>query len=632
MPLFGRLGRTLFACFGKGGTVDRQRNVTKDVPSSDRLLDQESTDDHEETAILETATAEAEHNVAIREENVPHEFSSHPAAEEPLSQDHLAPIEKEALEFKSGDAVERHSQQDSECSNVNRDEPEDVETLISEAVPKETPISETVPKQSAAFGAVQPQKELSKGPTDGHPASVQSLPEDLSTAGEDILRTKPESSEEVPSLDHHGSETSKSTSSLEEAENLEGAITEAVVEPEQSTKEGQLEDETIRCQSMTYSTAAQDVSTEGEQQAELEPKQSAAFGAVQPQEELSKGPTDGHPASVQSLPENLSAAGENILRTKPESSEEVPSLGHHGSETSKSTSSLEEAENLEGAIPEAVVEPEQSTKEEQLEDETITCQSVTYSTAAQDVSTEGEQQTELEPSANAQPQEMSEHKETSVFNHATATPEAVLVIEQHAVDGMHQLQKETILHKNPDQPAEVQQFPEDFPKSPEDEQPSESTEEIPQQDLQSDHQEERFEVAATPKTAAEITQSGVISTAQELSEEFFARVQREAIALQSVEPSDSAITGYVHVRNDAYEKLVIVRYTVDGWDSCKEAKAEWITSTDAQKSDKFRFVIPSLVPPYTVRFSVHYEVLGQEFWDNNNHKNYEVVYGYDVSD
>ena len=725
MPLFGRLGRTLFACFGKGGTVDRQRNVTTEGPS-DRPPEQESTDDHEETAILEAATApEAEHNVATGEENVPHDVSRHPTAETLLSEDHSAPIENEAREFKSSEATERSSQQDSECSSGrNRGEPEDVEPPVSEAaltplkqsaafgasqlqeptdghpasvqplpddpeaehnvetreenVPHdvsshpaaeelpsedhsapienearesgeaaerslqqdsecsygnrgepedvETPVSEaalTALKQSAAFRAGQLQEEISKGPTDGHPASVQPLPDD--PEAEHNVETREEN---VP----------HDVSSHPAAEELLSEDHSAPIENE-ARESGEAAERSLQQDSeCSYGNRGEpeDVETPVPEVAVTALKQSAAFGAGQLQEEISEGPTNGHPASVQPLPHDLSVPGKDRQRTESESSassKEVPSLSHHGSETSKS--SLEETENLESAVPEAVVEPEQSTSKEQLEDEAITHGSLTYSTAAQqDLSAgmQGEQQTELEPSANAQPQEKSEHKETQVFSHTT--PEAVPVVEQCAANEMHQLQEETVLHKNPDQSAVVQQSPEDFPKSSEDEQPSESTEEIqllPQQDYQPNHHEAKFEVAATPKTAAEHMQSGATATVQELSDEFYAHVQREGVAVQSVEPSDSTITGYVYVRNDAYEKLVTVKYTADGWDSYEEIKAKWITSTDAQKSDKFRFVIPSLVPPYTVCFSIHYEVLGQHYWDDNHQKNYKVVHGY-ISD
>ena len=558
---------------------------------------------------------EAEHNVETREENVPHDVSSHPAAEELLSEDNSAPIENEAREL--GEAAERSSQQDSECSNGNHSEPEDVETPVSEA-------AVTALKQSAAFGAGQPQEEISKGPTDGHPASVQPLPDD--PEAEHNVETREEN---VP----------HDVSSHPAAEELLSEDHSAPIENE-ARESGEAAERSLQQDSeCSYGNRGEpeDVETPVPEVAVTALKQSAAFGAGQLQEEISEGPTNGHPASVQPLPHDLSVPGKDRQRTESESSassKEVPLLSHHGSETSKS--SLEETENLESAVPEAVVEPEQSTSKEQLEDEAITHGSLTYSTAAQqDLSAgmQGEQQTELEPSANAQPQEKSEHKETQVFSHTT--PEAVPVVEQCAANEMHQLQEETVLHKNPDQPAVVQQSPEDFPKSSEDEQPSESTEEIqllPQQDYQPNHHEAKFEVAAIPKTAAEHMQSGATATVQELSDEFYAHVQREGVAVQSVEPSDSTITGYVYVRNDAYEKLVTVRYTVDGWDSYEEIKAEWITSTDAQKSDKFRFVIPSLVPPYTVGFSIHYEVLDQHYWDDNHQKNYKVVHGYDISD
>ena len=116
---------------------------------------------------------------------------------------------------------------------------------------------------------------------------------------------------------------------------------------------------------------------------------------------------------------------------------------------------------------------------------------------------------------------------------------------------------------------------------------------------------------------------------KELSEEFLARVQSEAVAIQFVDHGDTSITGYVCVRNDAPDKQVVVRYTLNGWDSFGEVSAEWLGSIETQSCDKFRFSILSLKTPYTVYLAARYEVLGKHYWDNNHQKNYEIVHGYD---
>ena len=109
-----------------------------------------------------------------------------------------------------------------------------------------------------------------------------------------------------------------------------------------------------------------------------------------------------------------------------------------------------------------------------------------------------------------------------------------------------------------------------------------------------------------------------------LSTEFYERVQRDAIAVEFLDRTKNGIVGYVSVRNDAPEKQVYVRYTTDSWTTQKDIAAEWQASTDDRSCDKYIFSIPNLETPYIAHLAVGYEVLGQQYWDNNNSKNYEV--------
>ena len=88
-------------------------------------------------------------------------------------------------------------------------------------------------------------------------------------------------------------------------------------------------------------------------------------------------------------------------------------------------------------------------------------------------------------------------------------------------------------------------------------------------------------------------------------------------------------TGLVRVQNIAYEKHVVVRYTLNDWESFSDLNAEWeesVWENDRLETDKFRFSIPLPTGARTlrVRFAVSYDVAGINFWDNNETMNYEL--------
>ena len=126
---------------------------------------------------------------------------------------------------------------------------------------------------------------------------------------------------------------------------------------------------------------------------------------------------------------------------------------------------------------------------------------------------------------------------------------------------------------------------------------------------------------------AEMPDAKLEQVLKTLSDEFLARVQRDAVAVESIDHDDSSVSGYVRVRNDAHDKNVMVRYTINEWKSYEEVTAEWLELTDTN-CDKFGFIIPSLNTPYTVSFAIRYEVLNEHYWDNNYHQNYEIKHGY----
>ncbi|TNF38426.1 MAG: hypothetical protein EP329_00520, partial [Deltaproteobacteria bacterium] len=74
------------------------------------------------------------------------------------------------------------------------------------------------------------------------------------------------------------------------------------------------------------------------------------------------------------------------------------------------------------------------------------------------------------------------------------------------------------------------------------------------------------------------------------------------------------MTGRVRVLDLAFDKVVAVRYTTDGWATWDEAQAYWVADDDWE----FRAENVAQEPlPDKVDYAVRYEVLGEEHWDNN---------------
>ncbi|NWZ94287.1 PPR3E phosphatase, partial [Nesospiza acunhae] len=83
----------------------------------------------------------------------------------------------------------------------------------------------------------------------------------------------------------------------------------------------------------------------------------------------------------------------------------------------------------------------------------------------------------------------------------------------------------------------------------------------------------------------------------------------------------------VRVLNLAYEKVVSVRYTLNGWANCAEAAATYQPPAPADGiSDRFAFLLPlgAAAAETTLEFAVRYRVAGAEYWDNNEGKNYRL--------
>ena len=103
-------------------------------------------------------------------------------------------------------------------------------------------------------------------------------------------------------------------------------------------------------------------------------------------------------------------------------------------------------------------------------------------------------------------------------------------------------------------------------------------------------------------------------------------IHLESIALLPVRPT--LLRGIVRVRNVAFEKTVVARFTTDGWTTVSETEARYVSpvpGADAGAWDMFAFTIP-LEAPHTLLLAVRYTVPNAgEWWDNNGGADFRVV-------
>lgn len=101
-----------------------------------------------------------------------------------------------------------------------------------------------------------------------------------------------------------------------------------------------------------------------------------------------------------------------------------------------------------------------------------------------------------------------------------------------------------------------------------------------------------------------------------------------------VSGDNRSLTGYVAVQNLAYHKQVAVRFTMDYWKTTSEVLAEFDHECRGKMTgdgtDRFSFNIQfadqAHVENKVMFFCVRYNTNGQEFWDNNNHVNFQVEF------
>ncbi|KAI9298562.1 hypothetical protein K502DRAFT_231773 [Neoconidiobolus thromboides FSU 785] len=107
------------------------------------------------------------------------------------------------------------------------------------------------------------------------------------------------------------------------------------------------------------------------------------------------------------------------------------------------------------------------------------------------------------------------------------------------------------------------------------------------------------------------------------------------VHLEGIELSKdkSRIQGLINVTNITFQKEVIVRYTFDNWTSFSHIDAYHHKSINQDK-DQFQFVLTlpkdkltseDVNAEYSLKFAIQYNVCNNEYWDNNEGKNYTVT-------
>ena len=116
---------------------------------------------------------------------------------------------------------------------------------------------------------------------------------------------------------------------------------------------------------------------------------------------------------------------------------------------------------------------------------------------------------------------------------------------------------------------------------------------------------------------------------QRSAERGFLPIRTERVYLST---DTKILQGDVVVRNLAFHKLVVARFTLDYWKTTSEVLAEYNNDVrvkqTAQGCDLFTFRIKledqANLENKTMFFCVRYSVNGQDYWDNNNSVNYQV--------
>ena len=119
-----------------------------------------------------------------------------------------------------------------------------------------------------------------------------------------------------------------------------------------------------------------------------------------------------------------------------------------------------------------------------------------------------------------------------------------------------------------------------------------------------------------------------------LSDDLDPDLESLALSLHSLTLQQSTLLGSVHVQNLAFEKQVSIRYSYDHWLTSHEMLAYYYGPLDPRRDDfRFELEMPKKCPEEWIgnmrqrhlSFCIKYSVNGQEHWDNNHGRDYQVI-------
>lgn len=110
-------------------------------------------------------------------------------------------------------------------------------------------------------------------------------------------------------------------------------------------------------------------------------------------------------------------------------------------------------------------------------------------------------------------------------------------------------------------------------------------------------------------------------TQPSLEPDFFERVERDNVVLESIREEPRSLHGIVRVFNLSYSKEVTIRWSHDSWRTSHTTSAVFCSNDG--NTDRFAFELP--INGDDVSFAIRYRVESGEFWDNNRGANYTIT-------
>lgn len=140
-----------------------------------------------------------------------------------------------------------------------------------------------------------------------------------------------------------------------------------------------------------------------------------------------------------------------------------------------------------------------------------------------------------------------------------------------------------------------------------------------------------FGGATAKESEADRARKNVTMTVSHFPDSTLRRHEDIVLERLSLASDASAINGQVRVRNLAFDKVVIARFTFDDWQTTSEVSMRYVDSFDHGAFDRFAFTIRlndllSRIEEKTFYLALKYIVGGREIWDNNGGRNYQAKF------